>query len=255
MGLMSALRRWRERRSVMRELYAFRRKEREWDKFKIRDILVEAAAAAARDDQVRAAELWLEATTRNQNEAETSPLAISVLLGLRRYDEAERLMLRGQATNPSDPHYGLGLMQIANAKADYETAVDHAATMRRRFPTLTEGYSEGIAALRNAKRLNEADTLVELAMRRFPQEVLMFMEYARLAVERQDWEAGFERWNVVLKRFNHPSGYAGAANMLLKLEQYSAANEILEAGRLRYPSDGAIARVRSSYLQLRGDLS
>ena len=237
----------------MRELRSFKAEDREWDHFKVSHILEEAVTALKGGDHRHAAELWEKAVSRNKREAEMSPDGLEVLLGLRRTDEAERIMLEWQARKPADPRYSLGLVHVANAKRDYAAAVTYAAAVRKRFPVHMEGYALGITALRDAQRLPEAEALAEQGMRRFPQEVRMFMEYAAIATAQQNLEAGLERWNTVRDRFNHPSGYGGAADILIKLGRYAEADELLEAARFRYPIDDSIARGWALCAQERGD--
>lgn len=193
-GLFSAWRNWRERRSAMQELRSFQVVEREWDHFKVADIMTEAVTALKRDDYRHAAALWEKAIAHNRQEAESSEFGLEVLLKLRRYDEAERMMLKWQQRKPADPQYSLGLAKVAAAKGDHGAAVRYAAAFRKRFPAIMWGYATGISALRDARRLQEAEALAEQGMRLFPGEVLMFIEHARIATEQGDWNTSLERW-------------------------------------------------------------
>ena len=241
MSLISVWREWRERRATLRELAAFRVEDKEWDPYKVRELLGAAERAVERGDYPLATRMWEQAFSLSPQDVRNLPVALSVLLGLKRYDDAERLMLDGQAKTPSDSRYLLGLVRIALEKGDLDAAVKHSAALRTRFPNLMDGYAVAIAASRRAKRLDEAEFLVRLGMQKFPDEVLMFMEYAGIAADRENWGEAVDRWNVVHQRFSHPSGYAGAGRALIQCGRFAEADKVLALGRMRWPVDASIA--------------
>jgi tetratricopeptide (TPR) repeat protein len=254
-SLLSAWRNWQERSAAMRELRSLQAKDHEWDDIRVLEILTEAVTAVKRDDYGLAAALWEKSIAFNKREAEKSPLAISILIPLRRYDEAERIMLEWQKRKPADPQFGLGLVKVSAARGDRDATVRYAALLRKRFPGFLDGYTTGSSALRDMARFQEAEDIAEQGMRFFPDEVSIFMEHARIATMRENSEAALSRWTTVRTRFNHPSGYSGAARILIKSGHYAEADQLLEAGRLRHPMEDGVAREWAYCAQARGDVT
>jgi len=86
---------WAERRRALRELKNLQLKE-EWAlKFDDGNFLNRAMAAIVADDQVTALQCWQEAVMRYPLFAKKSRDSLDILLGLRRFDEAEALMSEG----------------------------------------------------------------------------------------------------------------------------------------------------------------
>jgi tetratricopeptide (TPR) repeat protein len=236
-SVIAVWRNWRERREILRDLRRENADLREWDHFKVRDGLIEALTALEQNDHSRAVELWAAALDRSPREVHASPLALEVLLGLRRFDEAETMMREGQTKHPTDMRFAVGLAEVARARGDDEAALERWALVRKQFPGAMVGYAAGVEALRNLKRLPEAESLAEQTMRRFPDEVLGFMEHARIATLREDWEQSLQRWEAVRTKFNHPSGYTGAGHALVQLGRFDEAEEMLRQARFRAPTD------------------
>ncbi|HVZ08554.1 tetratricopeptide repeat protein [Rhodopila sp.] len=252
-SLLTRWRDWRERRAGLRELYGLRAEERERERFRVKDVLADAVSAIKRDDLQHAEDMWIKAISLSKQDAETSPWALPILLGLKRFDEAEELMKRLQARRPSNSEYALGLVKVAQAKGDHEAAAQFAVQVRKRFPRVMEGYTLGLSSLRDSKRFQEAELLAQEAMERFPNQVEMFMEHARLASDQTDWAAARERWNTVLTRFDHASGYIGVGHVLIELKQFEEADELLAAGRVRYPLEVSMVIEYAHSAEQRGD--
>lgn len=238
-SLVEAWRDWRERREVLRDVRRQRSAVAEWAFFRFRDAMVDALAAIDRGDTVHAAHVWHQASEQYPNQALGSPLAIDVLLGLRRFEAAEALMNEGLLKKPGESRFAIGLAETARAKGDFETAVQRWSAVRSRFPGLMQGYALGVEALRDLGRLSEAEALVQETMRRFPEEILGFMEHARLADLKQDWDQARQRWDVVRARFGHLSGYTGAAHALINLGLHDDAEALFTAARVRFPTEPA----------------
>jgi tetratricopeptide (TPR) repeat protein len=227
---------------------------REWDQFKVRDDLAEALSALDGNDHQHATELWTKALERNPREARASPLAVKVLVGLRRFDEAETIMREGQIRHPNDMRFARGLAEIARDSGDDETALLRWVAVRKQFPGDMIGYAAGVGALRKLNRLSEAETLAERTMKLFPEEVLGFMEHAQIASLRQHWDDALRRWDLVRTRFDHSSGYLGAARAMIQLGRYDEAEALLSQCRIKTPTDSAPVIELARCAEARGDL-
>ena len=238
-GLISTWRNWHERRTILRDVRQQQADAREWAYFRFKDAMTEALNALERDDHRHATEIWVDALGQYPGQALGSSLAFKVLLGLRRFDEAETLMNEGRRKRPADVRFAIGLARVALSRQDYEAAAQRWAAVRKAFPGAIEGYTFGSAALRELKHLAEAEALIRQTMSRFPDEIVGFMEHARLAELHQDWEQVLQRWDIVRNRFDHPSGYIGAIHAMVQLKRYDEAEALSENARVRFPGDPA----------------
>jgi predicted Zn-dependent protease len=237
----------------MRMLRRQQADDSERDRFKVKDNLTYAMAAIERGDQREATELWESSLSRYPNETKSSPLALSVLLGVRRYDEADALMLAGQKKRPNDPFFAKGLAQIAIARHDREEALRRCAALRKRFPGVMEGYTLAVEALTELKRFDEADALCARAIATFPDEMVCYLVHARVAVAQENWQEALNRWLPVRDRFDWISGHLGYAEALGKLGSYDEAETLLEAARMRFPTDTAPVTQLALLSEMRGD--
>jgi tetratricopeptide (TPR) repeat protein len=253
-GLLSLWQNWRERRDILRDLRRQQGDARERARFIVRDNLTDALTALEIGDHRHAAELWTDSLGQYPHEARVSQLALRVLLGLRRFDEAEALMLRNRTRRPRDSHFALGLAQVAAAKGDYETAIRRLVEVRKQFPAIWLGYALGVQALCAVNRLQEAEALAERAMLLFRDEVSIFIDHARLADNRENWELALQRWEVVRTRFDHMSGYTGAAHAMIKVGRYDEADALLSNARTRFPTDPAPTAGLALCAQTRGNI-
>ncbi len=180
---------------------------------------------------------------------------LELLIGLSRFDEADLLMKEGQAKKPGDARFAVGLAHIARARGDHELAAQRWAFVRKTFPNVIEGFTFGAQALRELKLLSDAEALTLRTMKRFPNEVIGFMEYANLAQTQQNWEQALQRWEVVRLRFDHLSGYTGAGQALVELARYDEAAAIYNAGRMRYPTEPAAYFGLAKCAEAQGDVN
>lgn len=93
-------------------------------------------------------------------------------------------------------------------------------------------------ALRNLARYDEADALLTDADLRFPINSTFWVEYARSADDRGDWEETLSRCKVIREQF--PAvlwGYVGGANALDHLGRRDEARLLMEAGLAHVPAD------------------
>ncbi len=93
-------------------------------------------------------------------------------------------------------------------------------------------------ALRGLGRYDEADALLTDADLRFPINSGFWVEYARAADDRGDWEEAISRCKVVREQFPDIAwGYVGGANALDHLGRREAARLLLDTGLARVPAD------------------
>ena len=250
---LSALRSWRDRSLILRDVRRHAADAREVDRFKVKDQLTYANAALDNNDHRQATEIWDRLMADHRSAAFASPLALRVLLRLRRYDEATMVMRQGQQRYPAEPRFLQGLGQIAQAKGDHDEAILIFARLRKGFPGVMEGYTSAAESLKATNRLDEAEELVGRAMKNFHSHIAPFLEYARIAMVRQDWEAALRRWQPIQDQFAHVAGFVGAAQALVHLGRYDAAEQLLQDARYRFGSGPELLSEYARVAEARGD--
>jgi tetratricopeptide (TPR) repeat protein len=140
-GPISAWRSWRDRRLILRDVRRQAADAKEINRFKVKDQLTYANAALDSNDHRQAAEIWDKLVADHRSQAFDSPLALRVLMRLRRYDDATTVMRHGQRRSPGEPRFLQGLGQIAQAKGDHDEAILIFAQLRKSFPGVMEGYT------------------------------------------------------------------------------------------------------------------
>lgn len=120
---------------------------------------------------------------------------------------------------------------------DYDESLRRWATVGKRFPGRSMGYSNAAECLANLGWLDAAPALRDRAVKLFPDVFLCRFGHAKVAERRQDWLQSLGRWNVVLENFNHVAGLLGAARALHQLGRAQEAIDRLVATRMRYSTE------------------
>jgi predicted Zn-dependent protease len=254
-GIFSAWRDWQERRQILRDIRRRQGDDRERLRYTVKDQLTYALSALEHDDTRQAADIWATLLDNSPREARESPLALQVLLGLRRYDEAETMMVEGRTAHPRESYFAAGLARVAQARGDHKTAIEHCVSVRKQFPFVKEGYTLATESLISKHRLDEAEPLAQQAMKLFSDEVRGFLSYGRIAVERQDWIEALRRWKIVLDRFGHQIGYLGYAQALQHLGRPDEAEALILPLTVRYPTDPGFPIELARMAQTVGNIS
>lgn len=190
-----------------------------------------AVVALKSDDSAEALRCWREARSRYPQIASTREEALTILLGLALYDEAETLMREGMKRQPRNPYFQEGLAKIADKRGDREAAAHLWDSVRRRFPTRWMAYVHCGNALRDLGRATDADRLMQQAVARFPEHILCRIEWARAAEASGNWELAAKRWNYVHTRLDHIAGVIGEASALDRLGRIDEAIQLMESLR------------------------
>jgi tetratricopeptide (TPR) repeat protein len=253
-GLLSVWRDWSERRQILRDIRRQQGDARERDRFKVKDELTYALAGLDRGDRRYATEVWTGLIERHPDVARASPLALRVLIGLRRFDEAEALMRAGQKKYPNDPYFAQGLAEIAHTKRDFDTALERWAFLRKRFPGVVEGYTYGAGAFMEKDQPQQAEALALQATKRFPDNIGGPLEYARIAIKAKNWEEALRRWQPIRDQFDYVGSYIGSAQALTHLGRYDESDALLQQARLRFGADPGPLSEFARVAEAKGDV-
>lgn len=249
------LQNWREQRSVLRDLHDRQRE----DELRLMgdelNPLHLAKLALERDQLASATSRWEDARERMPNFIFESPDTLVILLGLKRYDEAEAVMREGMRRSRLDRRWRKGLALIAEHRRDYEEAVRRWRDAQKGGMDSTEAWIHEGICLRALGRLDEADAVYRKILQFRPTDLAARIERARVSDERHDWVEAEARWHVLAAQNTQPFIAAGHARALAKLGQFEEAETILQRTAANYPADLDIALTRAHLAEDRGDLN
>jgi tetratricopeptide (TPR) repeat protein len=244
---------WRQRRRALRELDDFQRLDQSILGLDEANPVNRAKVALESGDTRAALQFWQEAVARYPGFARGSRDALTILLGLRLFDEAEALMREGQRRAPRDPYYVDGLARLAERRGDNQEAIRRWERLRKKFPGVVSGYVRGAACLEGASQLDAAEALVEKAVRRFPDELVAWIQWASAAEHRRDWPEALRRWQTAGERFRNDRIDLGIAKALEELGLIAEAETRLRELQRRAPLLPAIVISLARLAHLGGD--
>ena len=157
--------------------------------------------------------------------------------------EADALLEAGFLQHAQNPEMSIAYARQAHHRGEPEVALPRWAAVRERFPDNPRGYIEGAACFRDAGRPEEGEAVVGAAVARFPRDLNLAVEYARLAERRADWPAALQRWAAIRSGMPEAEiGYTEGARALLDAGQVDEADALTAQAMQSWPENAAIAR-------------
>jgi tetratricopeptide (TPR) repeat protein len=155
---------------------------------------------------------------------------------------AEQLYREGVAAVPREPHiwlqYALVSMHHQMRPIDWAEVAARFEGLHTQFPSFDLGFLECVRAFRRFGRLDEAEHYAHAALKQFPDNVLVAVEYACVARDREDWLGAERRYAVIADRFPETAaGVTGLADVLMRSGRWSEANALLSGALARLPDD------------------
>lgn len=242
---------WLERRRALRDLKRMVAVEDATLPLRDDNPLHRAKISVEVDDLKGAREFLEVARMRIPNYVLTSPDTVDVLTGLGDFAELESFALKGAKLFPKRPHYLEAYAMAAERQRNFDEAARRWALLRKKFPGQKIGYTGAVGCLRQLGRLDEADALLQSAMRRMPDDMTVLLEWGRVAEAREDWAESYRRWNSL--RTRHPAGFYGAAYALQKLGRTAEAEALLAEGRFLHPIYPGLAIMHARIAEEAGD--
>jgi tetratricopeptide (TPR) repeat protein len=188
-------------------------------------------------DYAEAARRWEEAVVRHRTLVRKSRDSIKILLELKRFEEAEALMASCKKEFPGDPHYAQGYALVAQRRGDIPEAIDRWRRVRKRFPGSWMSYVEETVCLGLVGRHKEGETLISQAIRKFPESLLVWIQWAKVADDREDWHISAERWQALSTKFHWVGSTIRLSQALERLGKPDEAFSVLTAAEARFSSD------------------
>jgi tetratricopeptide (TPR) repeat protein len=192
-----------------------------------------------------------QALAVREDSALTHHLLSVILERQGRYAEALAAAHRAAEVNPDDPTWknrALDLTarpeieraQAAQRRGDLVEAARNWEQVRNALPERAMGYVHGAMALRQLRRFDDADQLIEEALQRFPNDAGALIESARISQAKGDVCEAAARWDQVMSRFPDSSaGYVGKASVLRAAKQFEEADELCSRAIQKFPNEHA----------------
>jgi tetratricopeptide (TPR) repeat protein len=185
-----------------------------------------AHLAEHRQDWVEAARRWQVVLDQTRHVAGHIGIA-RAMEKLGRMDEAEERLRSAQIHFPLFEEVSIALLRLARTRGDKDAVVARCADTVRRFPLLPSGYREGARFLVEMDSCDEAATILQAAIDRFPKEAWPTVDHASLAHMRQDWAAAAALWKAVRAAWpDRQDGYFRGAEAMTALGRTDEAAQL-----------------------------
>lgn len=132
-----------------------------------------AHLAQRRGEVAEAIEFWRQIREALPDHHVGYTAGAQALRDVGRIAEAETLLVEAMRRFPDDPAPHTEYAWIAQLTHDWPEATRRWEAVRRQFPEIVAGYTGGARVLRDQLRLGEAETLLEEAQRRFPDDPVL----------------------------------------------------------------------------------
>lgn len=156
--------------------------------------------------------------------------------------------------HPDQPAPMLTLCEALEESRQWPELLACAGDLHHRFPGMLAGYQKTAVALRQLKRLDEADRTMQAALRRFPGGVEALVEYAHCADARDTPREALRRWNQV--RHHHAfffPAWRRSVELLDSLGRTAEAEALLKEMRDRFPNNVHTWTVSAARAERHGD--
>ena len=141
------------------------------------------------------------------------------------------------------PHHaslgaGLEAAETCRSRGDERAALQILGELRIDFPDNPVPLLRAAAILSQARRFDEAETLLAEGATRFPADAGFAIESAWLAHRRGDFTAAMAAFARVREMLpNHPAGFTGAALAFRERGEFFAAEVLLREAMERFPTE------------------
>lgn len=213
-----------------------------------------AWSATERGDRDEALRRWSLAKERHSDRPAVWTGFALGLRQLRRFDEAESVLQEAIQRFPTDIQAYLDYARVADERNDSQEALERWDLVRRYFPHHSLAWTQAALVLRRNKEFDRADSLLDEALERFPDDAQISIDRGWLAIEQGRWPEAAERLQAARARFPAtPAVHAGLGLALDGLGERKAAEECLLAAAERFPASEEVATTFARLASRRGD--
>jgi tetratricopeptide (TPR) repeat protein len=253
--MFQRIRDWWERRWALRHMRAEERIAGEGFKKYFGEQIQLAREAVHRGDRRDALRIWNEMHARFPYACMISNETLNLLLDLGSYDEADSMMQKGRMLRPHVDHFGRGYVRVAHRRGNAQETLRRCEVVRKRYPRVAEGYTIASECLTELDRHDEAAALIERGRAAVPESCEIYIQRARNATRRRDWQEAALGWEVVWNRFGEVVGAVAAAQSLKELRLYTEAERFLTEANVRFEKNVWVLMEWANLITAKGDLS
>ena len=201
-------------------------------------IVEQAWMANARRDIPGAIQRWAEVRRRRPDFWLGYTGSGATLRDAQRYDEADAVLTEAVARFPNVPQPAVDYAQLAVIGRNWPEAHRRWQAVAERFPARVDGYTGQAHALRELRRLPDAEIVLRQAAERFPQRVDILIALAWSVTHQNRPADAIALWETIRIRFpDHVGGYNGGAVALSNAGQVDAAGALLDQAMARFPDN------------------
>ena len=172
-----------------------------------------------------------------------------------RFDEADAMVERGLAVYPADRSLLYEHAFSAHAAGRYAVAISRWEAALAVAPDLAMCHAGVAANLRETGAIERAAAVIAAALARFPDDLTILSEAARIADMRLRFNEALPLWRRAAEAPSPaPEWLQGEAHALLRLGRFKEAQQVLDRARQRFPEapglralEGLLASERSDW--------
>lgn len=235
-SIVERFRDWQDRRVAMKELREIKREEEPYIAHEISASIVAIKAAAFQGDPDAAVKAWRILQGRAPDLAITSMTVLRSLMSLELFDMADELLVEAMGKYPGALELMELYAEVGLRRGEPEEANRRWEMVRKAAPGHVRAWIFNAVCLKDLKRYDEADALLERATSLQPEDPMAASEYAKVADERGDVEEALRRWEQMRERQDDLTSWVECAVRLRALGRETEAVALLEKAQWRYLS-------------------
>ncbi len=171
-----------------------------------------------------------------------------------RFDDADAMVERGLAVYPSDRTLLYEHAFNAHEAGRYAVAITRWEAALAAAPDLAMCHAGVAANLRETGDIARAAAVIQPALARFPDDLTVTTEAARIADVRLRFDESLPLWRRAAEAPSPaPEWIQGEAHALLRLGRFGEAQDVLDRARPRFPDAPGLLAVEGLLASERGD--
>lgn len=212
-----------------------------------------ADIAMRRRDWCNADQRWSAVREIDRRYAPAHVLGARALDELHQYAKADAVLSEAWRNLPDDPWIAEAWANHALEK-EPNIAVERFQVAFLRFPDSANFLVGLIRALLRTEAIERAESALQTALERFPEDRHLLTMFAETAMRRKDWLLALDRWAVLRARVpREASSYVYGARALSELGRHEDADLLLQEGVMLAQDDPWLVSSWAGAPALHGD--
>jgi tetratricopeptide (TPR) repeat protein len=201
-----------------------------------------AAVAQARGDLTEASRRWTVLRTLFPEQPQGYLREARALREAGHFSDAEVLLGEALQRFPGNSAALIDFAHVAQQRGFWFEALKRWEAVATEFPGLVDGHVGAAQALNEIGRFADAQSVLQPALRMFPDSVAVVSLNAWILHYRGDFPEALSRWVNLRERFpTQVVGYTGGSVTLVTVGNIAAATAVLEDASRLFPHDPHVA--------------